>query len=302
MKDFVNCHLHTEFSLQDSVIKIPDLIETLKANNQQACAITDHGSLAGQFEFYEACKQNNIKPILGCEFYVLPDGEKSKNRQHLVLLAKNEEGLKNLRKLQKISLDKFYYKPIVNFSDIYENTEGLFLSTACSLGPISQALINRDYELARDYLNQFLDNFGKDNVALEFQFHPEYTIQSTINEELLKLYDDFDIKYTIATCDSHFLNNEDRDVRKIIQAISWQKSYGEVRDSLKSNCFGTGENVLEFARETEFSDPKLVEKMISDTNKIANLCKDDIEFISSERKIPGFNRHAELKAMLDKQL
>ena len=111
MNKFKNLHTHTEYSLNDSVIRIPQLVKTLKEYKQDTCAITDHSSCAGWIEFNQECEKNNIKPIFGNEFYCQPNYEKkTKDRDHLVVLAKTDEGVKRIRELQKIAVENFYYK------------------------------------------------------------------------------------------------------------------------------------------------------------------------------------------------
>ena len=117
---FVNLHLHSMYSLQDGVINPSELVKVLSDYGQHSCAITDHGSIAGWYDFNKACLNEGIKPIFGNEIYCTKSyEEKSKNRDHLVLLAMNEEGLYNLRLLQKIAVQNFYYKPLLTYDIIF---------------------------------------------------------------------------------------------------------------------------------------------------------------------------------------
>ena len=145
MDKFVNLHLHTDASLGDSVIQVPKLIEQLQKYEQSYVAITDHSTLVNHYALQQACKGTNIKPIFGNEFYCKLDLEKptNKTRYHLVCLAMNDIGLQNIRKMQRLAVaNHFYYKPLLPHDILFENFEGVFVSTACSLSYISQSFLN----------------------------------------------------------------------------------------------------------------------------------------------------------------
>ena len=126
---FVHLHLHSHFSILDGIIQFPDLIKKLKSNNSYAVALTDHGNLFGAIDFYRTCIKEGIKPIIGCEVYVCPDmTQKSRHPYHLVLLARNNEGYRNLVKLVSCShIDGFYYKPRVDYECLEKYSEGIGL-------------------------------------------------------------------------------------------------------------------------------------------------------------------------------
>lgn len=301
---FVNLHLHTHYSVLDSTIKIPDLFFTVEKYGQSAVAITDHGSTEGWSDFYLLGQDTNVKPIFGCEFYCKPTLAKptDRTRYHLVVLAKNNEGAKTIQKLQYIAAKHKYYKPLLPYPVLFENTENLFISTACSLGTVGQALdpTNKKHrpEEAEVFINKLIDAFGKENVALEFQFHPNYRAQSKINERLLHLSYEYDC-YTICTTDAHFIN--DSMTRRMIQADAWNKPYKEVQPSLKSNCLGSSDIVRRFAEETGFPNT-FVEDMIENTSIIANKCNvTEINNINGQRILPSFNKHRELKKIFLKE-
>ena len=314
MKDnFCNLHLHSYYSIQDSVIKIKDLFPVIERYGQKAVAITDHGSVEGWSEFYLTSQQYNVKPIFGCEFYCKDTFMKPSNtdRFHLVVLAKNDNGIKIINKLQLEAGRHFYYKPLLPYPFLFEHPDNIFISTACALGTIGQAFdiekTNTRYEKAEFFLNQLLDVFGKDNVALEFQFHPTWTSQKNpnyypqnhINEELLKLWDNIDMKYCIVTTDAHFISNPN--ARKKLQADSWCKSFDDVDDSLKSNCIGNSKLIKQFAEESGFSDMKLVDTMIDNTSIITDKCNvTTVNNIDGKRIIPTFNKHNEFKKIFCK--
>ena len=306
MKDnFVNLHLHTEYSLLDSVIRIPKLANAIEEYGQSSVAITDHGTVGGWYEFQDVFSRTGIKPIFGCEFYCKVNYEKPKDktRFHLVVLAKNDNGLKNINDLVRVSNNHHYYKPLLPYSYLFEHPDDIFISTACALGTVGQALNPeyRDYpkENAEIFINKLLDVFGKDNVACEFQFHPEWVNgtsnpQSIINEKLLDLCDTIQPKYKIVTCDSHFIDSNDRHMRKRLQADAYKQQYSNVSDSLKSNCVGNSELVYGFAEECDFSKNE-VSKMIKNTSTIADFCNATFQ-LEYGRVIPSFNKHDELKS------
>ena len=305
-EEFVNLHLHTHYSVGDATIKIPQLFYTAAEYNQKAVAITDHGSVEGWSEFYNVSQDSNVKPIFGNEFYCKEILEKpvDKTRFHLVVLAKNNNGVKNISRLQTIANKHYYYKPLLPYPLLFEQPDDLFISTACSLGTIGQALdpknTKKTFEDGENFLNKLLDVFGKENVALEFQFHPGYPAQGIINEKLLDLYEMTDVKYIIVTTDAHYLNN--RATRRNLQADSWNKSVEDVSPTLESNCFGTPVKIKKFAQDSNFSNLALVDKMIANTNIVADKCNvDSINNIGNSRVLPHFNKHDKFKKIFLKE-
>lgn len=293
---FVNLHLHSMYSLQDGVINPSELVKVLSDYGQHSCAITDHGSIAGWYDFNKACLNEGIKPIFGNEIYCTKSyEEKSKNRDHLVLLAMNEEGLHNLRLLQKIAVQNFYYKPLLTYDIIKEHTDGLYCTSACSLGIISKSILEEDYVNAECYA-ELLNIYFDGNFSLELQFHPQYAEQSIINDYIPTISENFGIPMTVST-DAHFLNKDNQDVRKAIQAIAWRKQFNEVNDSLDSNCVGNDNLVRKFASESGFSNNDIVDKAIKQTNKISKMCNAKLE--EPYAKVPVFNKHDKLDALFD---
>ena len=301
MKDeFVNLHLHTHYSVQDSTIKVPELFYKIKQLGQKAVAVTDHGSIEGWNDFYLLGQDTQIKPIFGCEFYCKDQyiQPSDKTRYHLVVLAKNDNGIKTINKLQYESVKHRYYKPLLPYPFLFENTDDIFISTACALGTIGQCYdrekLSKKPEDAEPFLNQLLDVFGKENVALEFQFHPQFPYQGILNSHLLDLWNMVDMKYCIATTDAHFIDNPD--ARRKLQADAWNKPYDSTKPSLKSNCVGTSDLVRQFAKESNFPSEKMVNTMIKNTSIIANKCNvDNVNNIGGDRVLPKFNKHGEFK-------
>lgn len=310
MKDkYCNLHVHSDCSIGDSVIKISDLVQKIKEYGQGYCAITDHSSLMNHYSFQQECSKNNVKFLLGNELYCKKDYSKpdNKDRYHLVLIAMNQKGLENIRKIQRISVsDHFYYKPLTPHPLIFENTEGIFCSTACALSYINNQFLQGNDEEAYDFFGKLLDAFGKDNVAIELQYHPtwknekgEYP-QNYLNEKLIEMYENTDAKWIINTFDSHVLTDKDRILRKKIQSINWKKPENEISDTLKSNVLGTSELCFEFAHESGIDDDKLIQRCIDNTYKLAK--KIYFEPKQYGPIVPVFDKHREFKQIFCKEI
>lgn len=290
--DFVNLHLHTQYSIQDSVIKIPELVLKLQSLGQTACAITDHSSCAGWIEFDRTMRANNLKPIFGNEFYMIDsyDTPKTRERFHLVMLAMNQEGIVNIRRFQRIAVEHFYYKPILSYECLKKySTDGIYCTSACSLGSIAQAILNDDIDKAEEYVLFFEDIFNK-RFSLELQFHSEYEDQATVNDGIVSLSEAYGIPTTVS-CDSHFIDENDQELRRIVQAISWKKKLEEVTKSLDSNAVGYPDLIRDNARLSGFEDMDIVNKALKQTYVIANRCNASIDDTSN--KIPAFTKHTE---------
>ena len=293
---FVNLHLHSMYSLQDGVINPSELVKVLSDYGQHSCAITDHGSIAGWYDFNKACLNEGIKPIFGNEVYCTKSyEEKSKNRDHLVLLAMNEEGLYNLRLLQKIAVQNFYYKPLLTYDIIKDHSDGLYCTSACSLGIISKSILEQDYINAECYA-ELLNTYFDGKFSLELQFHPDYHEQKIINDYIPVISENFGIPMTVST-DAHFINEENQEVRKAVQAIAWHKQFEEINDSLDSNCVGNDELVHKFAMESDFTDNDIVQKAIEQTKKISKMCNAKLE--DPYPKVPLFNKHDKLDMLFE---
>lgn len=303
MDKFVNLHLHTDASLGDSVIKVGDLVKKVEEYGQEYVAISDHSSTMNWYALQQACNDSGVSPIFGNEFYCKTSLYKpsSKTRYHLVCLAMNEQGLQNIRKMQRISVkDHFYWKPLLPHSVLFENTEGVFVSTACSLSYISQMFLEEKDDKAYDFFNKLLDNFGNKNVAVELQYHPQYEDQSFLNQKLIELYDNTDAKLIINTFDSHCLTDKDRILRKKIQSINWKKPEEDIPDTLKSNVLGNTELCFKFAHESGIEDDNLIQKCIDNTHKIA----ERVYFKPKEYGpiVPKFRFHKEFKQIFCKEI
>lgn len=296
--DFVNLHLHSMYSIQDSVIKIPKLAMKLNEYGQNACAITDHSSCAGWIEFNDVMQENNIKPIFGNEFYCRDsyDEPKTRDRDHLVMLAMNQNGLTNIRRFQRIAVENFYYKPILSYECLKKYpTDGIYCTSACSLGSIAKNILEDNLEKAEEYL-LFFDEVFDHHFSLELQFHPLYDDQKIINNGLVSLSENYGIPLTVS-CDSHFIDETDKNLRRIVQSISWHKKLTEVNDSMDSNCVGCADIIRNNAIQSGFEDMDIVNKALKQTYIISNRCNASINDTSN--KIPTFTKHIEFNKIFE---
>ncbi|MGL5649254.1 MAG: PHP domain-containing protein, partial [Clostridium sp.] len=227
-KDFVHLHLHTEYSLLDGSGKIKKIVQKAKELGMDKIAITDHGVMYGCVDFYKACKDEGIKPILGCEVYVASksmnikhtDAENKTN--HLVLLVKNAVGYENLMKIvSDASIEGFYYKPRVDHDYLRAHSDGLIALSACLGGEIQRNLLEENYEKAKEIALEY-KNIFKDGFYLELQNH-NMTEQIKVNELNIKLSKETGIPL-VATNDVHYINREDSKAHDILMCIQTGKT------------------------------------------------------------------------------
>lgn len=224
--NFTQLHVHSHYSLLDGLARINELVKRASDFGMTALALTDHGSLYGAIEFYQAARKAQIKPIIGVETYVTSRGRFKKQskeddeRFHLILLAKNYAGYKNLMKLVTLShLEGFYYKPRVDFEILEKYSEGIIATSACINSQIGQAILSgRD---SRVVAQRYLDIFGE-NFYLELQHHQNLAEQHTVNAGLLTLSKDLKIPL-IATTDSHYLTPEDANAHDVLLCLQTKK-------------------------------------------------------------------------------
>lgn len=298
MDNFVNLHVHSIFSKQDAVIKIDELVNKVIEYGQNAVAVTDHSSTSAHYYLKKECEERGIKPIFGNEFYTnLSYENKTRDRNHLVCLAMTDEGVRNINRLQDIAVHNRYYKPIVSHEILPDYTEGIFATSACSLGVIPQMILQDDMLKAEEYSNWFIDIFDG-NFALELQMHPEYEEQYKINNGLVALSEQLDIPLTISS-DAHFIDENDADLRKAIQCIAWRKLYKDGQESLKSNCLGSTDIIKSKAENTGF-DQSIVDKAIKQTRIIAEKCNADL--CNEERKVPIFDKYQEFDKLFKEMM
>ena len=281
MVNFTHLHIHTEYSILDGACRIKPLIKHVKELGQTAIAITDHGVMHGCIDFYKACKAEGIKPIIGCEVYVAPRTRFDKvhgldnQRYHLVLLAKNENGYKNLIKLVSAAwTEGFYTKPRIDHDILEEYHEDLICLSACLAGEIPQALLRNDYEGAKNTALWYKNLFGEGNYYMEIQDHG-IDEQHRTNPDIIRIARELDIPL-VATNDAHYVKKEDAEIQKILLCIQTKKTIAEdtgMGFSTEEFYVKSGEEMLSLF--PEYPDA------IENTNKIAEMCNVDFKFGNS---------------------
>jgi DNA polymerase-3 subunit alpha len=226
---FVHLHVHTQYSLLDGAIRIPDLLDKCREFGMNSVAVTDHGAMYGALDFYVKAKKAGIKPIIGCEFYIAPGhrGERKKGHFHLVLLAMNFTGYKNLMKMAGIAqFEGFYHKPRIDMETLTTHNEGLIALTACLKGQIPWLVGQNDLAGAREKTREFLAIFG-DRLYFELQENG-IAEQGPVNEGMKKLAAEFGIK-TVATNDCHYLLQEDAHAHEVLLCIQTNNTLNDAR-------------------------------------------------------------------------
>ena len=245
---FVHLHNHTEYSLLDGCTRLGPLCERAKELGMPAVAITDHGYMYGCAEFYLAAIKAGIKPIIGCEIYFTPDSTLSRDKRpelyHMILLAKNNEGYKNLMHLvSESAVDGFYYRPRTTFEMLKKYHEGLIATSACIAGIIPKSIDRGEYEVAKQWAQTFSDLFGKEDFYIEIQNHgPEVTTDSglserQINDVLVRLANEMGLK-VVGTNDIHYLKQEDAYTQDLMLCIGMGKHVSDTnRMKFKNDQF-----------------------------------------------------------------
>ncbi len=277
MSEFVHLHIHSEFSLLDGANRIKDLPVRAKKLGMKAMAITDHGVMYGAIDFYKACKKEGIKPIIGCEVYVAPRRRFDKepgidnHYNHLILLAKNNQGYKNLSKLVSLGFTEgYYYKPRIDLEILEKYHEGLICLSACLAGSVNQALLNGQNEKAEEIALWHKKVFGED-YYIEIQ-NNGIKEQVLANQKLIQLARKLDIPL-VATNDAHYLKREDAYNHEILLCIQTGKRMSD-EDRMK---FDTEELYVKSPEEMSEYFSAFPEA-IENTVKIADKCNVEFEF------------------------
>ena len=277
MSKFVHLHIHSEFSLLDGANRIKDLPVRAKELGMDSIAITDHGVMFGAIDFYKACKKEGVKPIIGCEVYVAPRSRTDKqpgidnHYYHLILLAKNNEGYKNLSKLVSLSfVDGYYYKPRIDREILEKYHEGLICLSACLAGEVNQALLSGQNEKAEQVALWHKKVFG-DDYYIEIQ-NNGIKEQVLANQKLVQLARKLDIPL-VATNDAHYLKREDAYNHEVLLCIQTGKRMSD-EDRMK---FDTDELYVKSPEEME-EYFKAFPDAIENTVKIAEQCNVEFEF------------------------
>lgn len=285
-REFVHLHVHSHYSLLDGLGTPKALVKRAKEMGMEALALTDHGAMYGAIEFYKAAKDEGIKPLIGVEMYIAPRKQTDKvskldsSPYHLILIAKNLEGYRNLMKLDSIAhLEGFYYKPRVDKETLKKYSKGLVATSACLAGEIPRQLLNNDTDNAKKILKQYQDIFGKDDFYLELQDHEEIPEQAIVNERIIKLAKETKTKLVVA-CDTHYVKKEDREAHDILICVQIGKTVDD-----KNRMTYNGDFSLRDPQELlkVFKD---VPEALTNTKEIADKC--DLEIPFEANLLPTF--------------
>jgi len=292
--DFVHLHVHTQYSLLDGAIRIESLLNQAKAFGMDSVAITDHGTMFGAVEFYEAALREGIKPIIGCECYLAPrklsDKTPGDNKgvAHLILLAQNQEGYRNLCRLVSIAqLEGFYYKPRIDREVLRQCSRGLIALSACLHGEIPEKIIENRIEQADEAARFYLKTFGEGNFFLEVQ-NNGIDIQERVNQALLDMSRRLSIPL-VASNDCHYLKKEDVRAHDLLLCIQTGKTVQDA-DRLK---FRTDQLYFKSKQEM-LADFAEYPGALANSVEIARRCR--IEFDFKTYHFPKFHTANELTA------
>jgi DNA polymerase-3 subunit alpha len=281
---FVHLHTHSEFSLLDGANRIPDLVSSAKALGMPALALTDHGNLFAAVRFYDACREAGIRPLLGFEAYVAPGSRRSRegrmgNYHHLLLLAENLDGWRNLLRLSSLGyLEGFYYRPRIDKEALREHARGLIATSACLKGEVAGRLLEDDWARARAAAGELASIFGERSFFIEVQDHglPE---QAKVREGLRQIARELGLGL-VATNDVHYHRREDAPAHDVLLCIQTGKTLDEEsRMRFHSDEFwfkGPAEMAARFAD---------VPEALANTVAIAERCEVELEF---KTRLPAF--------------
>ena len=278
MASFAHLHVHTEFSLLDGASRIKNLVTAVKELGMDSVAITDHGVMYGTIDFYKECLKQGVKPIIGCEVYLAPGSRKERQEingvkyYHLILLAENQTGYRNLVQLVSLAnIEGMYYKPRVDKELLKKYHEGIICLSACVAGEIPRALIQGNKAKAESLVQEYLNIFGKDNFFLEIQNHG-LAEERISNAGLVELAQKYNIGL-VATNDCHYVSRADSEFHDILLCI---KMGTTIADTARMRFNSDDYYVKSPAEMAElFKD---YPEAIANTEKIAARCQVDFEF------------------------
>ncbi|MCP4231443.1 MAG: DNA polymerase III subunit alpha [bacterium] len=279
MKEFVHLHVHSEYSMLDGMCRLSELADASREMGMPAIAVTDHGGLFGTIPFYNAAKKAGVKPIIGCEFYVAKTHRTARDARspqdagyHLILLAQDEIGYRNLMALSTIGyLEGFYYKPRVDKESLQKHREGLIATSACLKGEIPAKILNNDYSGARRVAGEYADIFGINGFFIELQDHG---IQEQVkaNSELISIARELDLGI-VATNDVHFVNRGDSHAHDILLCIQTGKTLSD-----KSRMRFANDNFYLKTPEEMYALFGETPEALTNTLAIAERCNLDFDF------------------------
>ena len=283
---FTHLHVHTEYSLLDGAARIKDLVSHAAELGMNSLAITDHGAMFGVVEFYKECKKQGIKPIIGCEVYTAArkmtdkDPEKDKHQGHLLLLAKNETGYKNLIKIVSQGYIKgYYYKPRIDKDLLREHSQGIIALSACLAGKVQNLLLFGDYEGAKKEAQELLEIFGQGNFFIEIQ-DQGLEEEARIKPDLIRMSRELNVPLA-ATNDVHYVRKEDAETHDVLLAIQTATSINDENRMRFPND--------EFYLKSEDEMRRIfasVPEAVNNTQVIADAC--NVEFEFGQYHLPEF--------------
>ena len=286
MDSFVHLHSHTEYSLFDGTCRIKELVSYVKELGQTAIAITDHGVMYGAVYLYKECLKQGIKPIIGCEIYVtagsrfIKDADKKEKLAHLILLAENNTGYKNIIKIcSKSWTEGYYHKPRADHDLLLKYHEGIIALSACIGGELPQAVLKGDLEQARKIIRFYMDTFGKDNYFIELQNHG-LSEEAAVRPVLAELAKEYGLGL-VATNDFHYTRKKDAGSQEIKLCIST----GNTMDDPGRFRFANEEFYCKSGEEMKAllgNFPGAIEN----TARIAERC--NVTFTFGKHKLPSF--------------
>ncbi|MCL2631242.1 MAG: DNA polymerase III subunit alpha [Firmicutes bacterium] len=300
-KPFIHLHNHTEYSLLDGAATIQKLVAKAKAEGAPAVAITDHGNMYGVIKFYQECKKKNINPIIGSEFYVCKDMDDKENKGadyekpcHLVLIAKDYNGYRNLSRLSSHSfVDGFYRHPRIDLNLLKKYSEGLICLSGCLQGAVPRYLISGDYNLAKECALLHKAMFKEGDYYIELQEHGIRDLkdgalmsQAEINRELYKLSLDIGVK-CVATNDVHYMNREDAEMHEILLCVQTGSFYDDER-----RMKFTGKEFYYKSREEMEEVLGEYPDSLDTPYEIHQKC--NVEFVFNEYKLPEYKAEGEM--------
>jgi DNA polymerase-3 subunit alpha len=291
---FVHLHVHSHYSLLDGAASVKGLVDQATKNGADAIAMTDHGNLFGAVDFYTTAKAAGIKPIVGIEAYISPTtrGDRSMGNQqtasyHLLLLAMNETGFVNLKKLSsRAYIEGFYYRPRIDRELLEEFNAGLICTTACLGGEVPTALLGNNYDKALELAGQYKDIFGPDRFFVEVQNHG-LDEQTRINPDLVRIADDLGVGL-VGTNDVHFLTADDKDAHEVLTCVSTGRTLEETREAIATGRRSMAYLPTMYLRPADEMRQALKEfpGACDNTLKIAEMC--DLEMDFSKQYLPVF--------------
>lgn len=301
MANFTHLHVHSEFSLLDGLSSVNQIVEKAAELKMKSIALTDHGNMFGAYKFFQAAQKVGVKPIIGVEIYVAPRSRFDKipkiddKPYHLILLAKNEIGYKNLIKLVSLANSEgYYYKPRVDKELLAKYSEGIVASSACLAGEIPRHLYADRYEEAKKSVEKYIEIFGKENFCLEIQVM-NHKDQNKVNKSMYKLAKDMDLT-VVATADSHYPSKEDAFAQDVLLAVNTKQSVDD-------------ENRLSMIEYPDFyiwSEDEMLKRFegmedaVYNTAKIADMC--NFQFDAKDWILPEPHVPSEMKGKEEKYL